>query len=218
MPQPPAQPLPEPIVPLRPELYDEVARTLRNILPLPVVDTQEDPEASLAQVLDQRIRAAIAVVASLRPADVNEASLAIHYVAATAQAEHLMGLVAEHAGSPLAAKLEVQVRGLTRLARDTVSQLRRMQAARRKRDKDPVTRRQDAWARQILRQQLTEAWGRMSREPVAGPPPPVPEQVVAPPQAAGTSPRPALKLVASNPSIRPSRLKTAPSLTRVPPT
>jgi hypothetical protein len=67
-------------------LYYQLVHTLTNLLPPPLDDTQE--------ALRTRNQAAIAKVAALLPVNANEADLAAQCIAARAQAEDLLRLLA----------------------------------------------------------------------------------------------------------------------------
>ena len=75
--------------------YYQLVHTLRGLVPPPITDSPEDAA--------RRDFATIAHVASLRPADPDEANLAAQYVAASAQAlhcEHLAACTQTNRNSP----------------------------------------------------------------------------------------------------------------------
>jgi hypothetical protein len=87
--------------------YCELVYQLRRKLPLPDEDT---PEA-----FAQRDNAAIAVVASLLPANAGEALIAAQFVATDAQASHAMQLALRHPASiELGLKCLAQAASMTR--------------------------------------------------------------------------------------------------------
>ena len=109
--------------------YYQIAHTLRGLLPPPV--TQED-EA-------RRDLAAIAHVASLLPANADEANLAAQYVAATTQAFDCLRLARQYPNDPsLVLKCTAQSASMMRQARSWRTALLRAQAARATREADTV--------------------------------------------------------------------------------
>ena len=77
-------------------LYANLVQTLVAALPPPIDSTPEDPESDQEDALTRRNHAAIAVLASLAPADATEARLAVQYVAASAHATYCLSLVQQH--------------------------------------------------------------------------------------------------------------------------
>jgi hypothetical protein len=172
MDQPPPPQQADPALQLQRDLHYQVAHTLRATLPPPLANTQE--------ALDRRDRAAIALVASLCPANADEATIAAQYVAANAHAMDCMRLMRRNAGYPAAAKLEAQARSMMREARGARSLLLRVQAARHKREKDTAAREQDAWAEQAVLGLMSDALGHAEPAPAATPRPrPAPAPVAA---------------------------------------
>lgn len=129
----PAATTAEPTYHLARETRWEVVHTLQGSLPPPFPDT---PEATA-----RRDAAAIEHVASLHPADVEEANLAAQYVAACAQALDSLRLARQSAAS-LAHILRctAQSASMMRQARAWRSLLMRVQAARQASEADPVAR------------------------------------------------------------------------------
>src|SRR5487761_2566592 len=83
----PAQhPDPAPDLPF--DIYYQLVHTLRGALPLPVADTPEE--------LARRDHAALAQVASLIPANADEANIGALYVAAGAHAMDCLRQIREH--------------------------------------------------------------------------------------------------------------------------
>jgi len=161
----PQQP-PDPADQRQRDIYDEALRSLRATLPPPLTDT---PEAWA-----RRDRVALAEVAALAPANLAEADLATQYVITLAHGEYCLRLAAQHAADPkLAGKLRAQSASMGREARSTHRLLLKVQAVRRKRQADPVTREADARTEQYVRHQLMEAL--KSIEAKAVPPAAAPE-------------------------------------------
>ena len=110
-------------------IYYQVVHTLRRALPLPVSDSPEDAA--------RRDFAAIAHVASLLPANPEEAHLATQYVAASAQALDSLRLARLHPDDPaVVLKCTAQSASMMRQARSWRALLARVQAARQARETD----------------------------------------------------------------------------------
>ncbi|HME22118.1 MAG TPA: hypothetical protein VKI44_12405 [Acetobacteraceae bacterium] len=110
-------------------IYYQVAHTLRGLLPPPITDTPED-EA-------RRDLAAIAHVASLLPANAEEADIASHYVAAKAQALVCIRLSRACPNDPtMILKCTAQAASMMCQALRWRALLQRLQAARREQGKD----------------------------------------------------------------------------------
>jgi hypothetical protein len=120
------------------DIYYQIVHTLRGLLPPPVTDTPDD--------LVHRDNATIAKVASLLPANADEADLAAQYVAANAYAMDCLRLAREARGD-LAAFLRCTAQSacMMRQARGARSLLLRVQAERRKLEADDTTRERAAW-------------------------------------------------------------------------
>jgi hypothetical protein len=109
------------------DTYYQTVHTLNSLLPPPVTDTPEDTA--------RRDRAAMAHVASLRPADPEEANLAAQYVAASVQALDSLRLARLHPTDPAhVLKCTAQSASMMRQARGWRTALLRAQAARQKGD------------------------------------------------------------------------------------
>jgi len=135
-------------------VYEYAEHELRGLLAPPLVDTKEEQA--------RRDRDALAMVASLAPANVAEASLATGHVVQVDQAGYLQRLAAQHAADPqMAGRLRKQADSMLRLAGSTHAMLLRVQRERRKRQADPVTRAQDARTEQRLLRGLTEATAQL---------------------------------------------------------
>jgi hypothetical protein len=149
--------------------YCELVYQLRRKLPLPDEDT---PEA-----FAQRDNAAIAVVASLLPANAGEALIAAQFVATDAQASHAMQLALRHPASiELGLKCLAQAASMTRQSHSARRLLMRVQAERRKLEADGGVSEKAAWIEHcaigMMTQALPDAPPLAAMEP---PPPPVHE-------------------------------------------
>jgi hypothetical protein len=110
-------------------VYYQVVHTLRGALPLPVTDDPKDAA--------RRDFAAIAHVASLLPANPDEAHLAALYVGASAQAMDCLRLARQHEGNlPRILQCTAQSARMMREAKGWRLALLRAQAVREKRDAD----------------------------------------------------------------------------------
>ena len=153
-------PPPRSAIDLMPALYYQLIHTLTALLPPPLDDT---PAALRARDLT-----AIAKVASLAPVNADEADIAAHCIASRAQAEDVLRLVHKHDhDSALVAKLNRQYASMMRLWLAVHARLRRVQSERRKRDANPATANEDAWARYIAeRSMLDVVLAQPDAEPV----------------------------------------------------
>ncbi len=143
-------PPPRSAIDLMPTLYYQLAYTLTALLPPPLDDTPAGRRA--------RDLTAIAKVASLAPVNADEADIAAHCIAARAQAEDMLRLVHKHVhDSALVAKLNRQYASMMRLWLSVHARLRRAQSERRKRDANPETANEDAWARYIAERSMLAA-------------------------------------------------------------
>jgi hypothetical protein len=114
------------------DMYYQLVHTLRGSLPPPVTNSPEDEI--------RRDNAAISKVASLLPANGEEADLAAQFVAASAQALDCLRLAREHpADTPRILKCTAQAANMMRQSRGARSLLLRVQADRRKREADNVS-------------------------------------------------------------------------------
>ncbi len=170
-------PPPRPAIDLMPALYYQLIHTLTALLPPPLDDT---PAALRARDLT-----AVAKVASLAPVNADEADIAAHCIAARAQAEDVLRLVHKHDhDSVLVAKLNRQYASMMRLWLAVHARLRRVQSERRKRDANPETANEDAWARYIAERSMLDVVlaqpGAEPAEPVRPHRAPVARPAVAP--------------------------------------
>jgi len=152
------------------DTYYQVVHTLRGSLPPPVTDTPED--------LARRDNAAIAHVASLLPANADEAHLASQHVAADAYAMDCLRVAREYATADHAffLKCNAWAVSMMRQARSARALLLRVQAERRTRDADPAAADRAAWTEHCAIELMTAALGTAPPAAVAEPPPPPPQQ------------------------------------------
>ena len=138
---------PNPSIHLLTALYHQLVHTLIEVLPPPRGDTPVGLQA--------RKLSAIGKIAALAPLNADEADLAAHCIAARAQADEMLRLARlnEH-DSVLAARLSAEYRSTMRLWLAVYTRLKRVQAERRKRDANPETANQDAWARHIAERSM----------------------------------------------------------------
>ncbi len=142
-------PPPRSAIDLMPTLYYQLVYTLMDMLPPPLDDTPAGVRA--------RNLTAIAKVASLAPVNADEADIASHCIASRAQAEEMLRLVRKNDHDPeLMVKLNAQYASMMRLWMAVHARLRQAQAERRKRDADPVTENEDAWARYIAERSMLD--------------------------------------------------------------
>jgi hypothetical protein len=159
------------------DMYYQLVHTLRTSLPPPIANTQGD--------LARRDNAAIAQVASLLPANADEANLAAQYVAANAQALDCLRLARMYPNDvSLALKCTAQAASMMRQARGARSLLLRVQAERQKREADNASHDKAAWIEHCAVSLMADALDRTPPAPIAQPPhppsAPIPEQAVAP--------------------------------------
>ncbi|HTI79379.1 MAG TPA: hypothetical protein VL614_02890 [Acetobacteraceae bacterium] len=157
-------------------IYRDIVYRLHKELPPP--DTS-DPD-----LIDQIIEAAIADIASMLPANGDEARIAVRTVVADARADecarHARGLTNDYAA---AMKCLAQANHFTRTANASRALLHRVQAARRKHEADLANCQKDAWTEEAVISSLAEAH-RNTRKPA--PPPPAPASSEEDPFAAYT--------------------------------
>ncbi len=180
---------PRSAIDLMPTLYYQLVYTLMDLLPPPLDDTPAGVRA--------RNLTAIAKVASLAPVNADEADIAAHCIASRAQAEEMLRLVRRNDHDPeLMVKLNAQYASMMRLWMAVHARLRQAQAERRKRDADPVTENEDAWARYIAERSMLDV---VLAQPEAEPAEPIRRQQA--PEAAPVA-RPAAASVAA-PAVAP---------------
>jgi hypothetical protein len=161
------------------DVYHQVIHTLRAALP-PVTDAPQD--------LVHRDNAAIAIVASLLPANADETNLAAQYAAASAHAIECLRQAQEHRGNLTNfLKCEARADSMQRQARGFRTLLLRVQAERRKRETDNAATDRAAWTEYCAIGLMADALGRAPLAAMAEPAPaptPVREAEPAPePQA-----------------------------------
>lgn len=151
----------DPIEQLPKAVYRCIIADLYAFVPSPDVT---DPE-----LIAERVRAAIADIASMVPVNADEASIALRVVLADAQARDCMRHARTHFNDAgVAMKCRSQASHCQRTANAARALLLRVQAARRKREAVPKSCEQDAWSIHATESYLLAADGR----PVAAPPPP----------------------------------------------
>ena len=147
------------------DMYYHLVHTLRGALPPPVTDTPED--------LARRDNTVIAQIACLLPANADEITLAVQYVAASAQALDSQRLAHVHAANPsLALQCTAQAASMMRQARGARSLLLRVQAQREKREANRAALDHAAWTEHCAIGLMADALGRTPPAPAAEPPPP----------------------------------------------
>jgi hypothetical protein len=157
----------DPTLRLPRDVYYLVVHTLRGALPPPPTEHPED--------LVRRDNAAIAEVASMLPANANEATIAATCVAANARAMDALAEAREAAANGdrfWQQKCTAQSISLMREARGARTLLLRLQTAREQREKDNAACDRAAWSEHctisLMRQGLADAG------PADEPAPPVP--------------------------------------------
>jgi hypothetical protein len=150
------------------DTYYQLVHTLCASLPPPVTDAPED--------LARRDNAAIAQVASLLPANADEANLAVQYVATSAQAMVCLRVAREYATADHAFFLKSNALAVSmmRQARGARSLLLRVQAAREKREADNAATDKAAWTEHCAIGLMADALGRTPPPATAEPPTPSP--------------------------------------------
>ncbi len=143
------------------EAYHHLIYTLSTSLPPP---RDASPEA-----LHRRNESAIAQVAALCPANAAEAALAGQYVAANAQAMECLRLT-NHPGTDMvmALKCNAQAASMMRQSQAAFRTLLRTQAAREKRDADPINAGTAGWTEHIAASAMTDAL-TLSKQELASP-------------------------------------------------
>jgi len=161
------------------DTYYQLLHDLWRALPPPVSGRPED--------LVRRDNAAMASVASLLPADPEEAALASQFVAACAHAMDCLRLVNEHAAEPMIAmKCRAQAISMMRQACCARSMLMRIQEARRKGAARGIEPDEPVWSDHGILDRATEA---LNQAPAPAPKAEAPvqrmtEQAVSHPAAA----------------------------------
>ncbi|HME20941.1 MAG TPA: hypothetical protein VKI44_06205 [Acetobacteraceae bacterium] len=144
--------------------YWQVVHNLRGMLPPPDTDT---PEA-----LAHRDRAAIALVASMLPANADEADIASRCVGNSAYAQHCLRLARVHCGDLSAfLKCTAQAASMDRRACGARSLLQRLQAERRKREANNAATDQAAWTEHCAIGLMADALAEAPPAAAAEPPP-----------------------------------------------
>jgi hypothetical protein len=169
---PAAPPSDDPLLLLPGSLYYQVVHELRSSLPAAADDS---PEAET-----HRIHAAIADVASMLPANAEEATIAVRCVAAHAQAIdclRLARLCPDDAAHVM--RCSAQSAAMMRTANGTRSLLLRVQAARAKREATPEACDKAAWVEHCAAGLMLGALREAT--PASPPPAPAADPAQAPP-------------------------------------
>src|SRR5271165_319855 len=167
------------------DVYYQLIHTLRGTI-APVSDTPEDRA--------HRDNAAIALVASMLPANADEANLAASYVALQARGLRFLGLAEQYftTDHAFAMKCDIQGNKMLREARATRTLLQRIQTDRRKREGDSAAVDQAAWIEHcaigLMAQALTEAPPAATAAPVQDQATPQPQPTATPPATASAPP------------------------------
>ncbi len=128
-------------------MYHQLVHTLIEVLP--------PPRGGTPVGLQARKLSAIGKIAALAPLNADEADLAAHCIAARAQADEMLRLARLNEHDPaLAGRLNAEYRSTMRLWLAVYTQLKRVQAERRKRDANAETANEDAWARHIAERSM----------------------------------------------------------------
>jgi hypothetical protein len=153
------------------DVYRQLVHKLRGYLPPPVDDT---PEA-----LAQRDNAAIAHVASMLPANADEADIAARCVGLGEYAKDCLLQARERRGDLSDyLKCTAQAASMERQAHGARSLLQRVQAERRKREADSRATDAAAWTEHCALGLMTDALDDAAPAAAADPPPPAEEPVV----------------------------------------
>ncbi len=151
------------------DAFAEIILVLRGALPPPGLD---DPDAMAWQDWARRDRAAMAAVAALLPENAAEGRLAARFVVADAWSMDCLRLARERRHEPdIAQKCAAQAMSLMRESNRAVSLLLRLQAARRRTEKDAAEADRAAWVGHSAAAAMGEALGLDLAEP---------EDIVAP--------------------------------------
>ena len=142
------------------DTYYQVAQTLHALLPPPVTNEPADEI--------RRDNAAIALVASLLPANADEANLAMQYALACAQAQECVRLARLVPDDPShVLRCTGKATSMMSQARGFHSLLQRMQAARSKREKDAAALNSANWTEHCVISLMADALGRTQPAPPA---------------------------------------------------
>ena len=143
------------------EVLHEIMRTLQRGLPPPGTD---DPAERA-----ERDRAALAAVVSLLPETAFEGRLAAQAVAADAWGLDCLRLAQErYREFDIARKCKAQASSMMREAKSALRELRRLQAAREKREKNEAASGRAAWTEHAVAGMMREALAEVSDGDVSG--------------------------------------------------
>ena len=157
------------------DVYRLVVHTLRGLLPPPEDDTPE------AEAL--RDRAAITRVAAMLPANADEADIAARAVAHAAYGQHCLRLARRFCDTDQAwfMKCCAMSNAMERRAEGARALLARLQAERRKREKDMHETDRAAWTEHCALGLMAQELGLTPPAPMPEPPPPALEPEPAAP-------------------------------------
>jgi hypothetical protein len=151
------------------DMFYQLVHSLRAALPPPATNSPED--------FVRRDNAAIATIASLLPANGDEANLAALYVAASAEALECQRLARAYPSDlAFVVKITARADSMMRQAKGFRSLLLRVQAVRQKRESNAASLDQAAWIEHCAIGLMAEALGRRPPAPMAEPAPAPAEQ------------------------------------------
>ena len=151
------------------DAFAEIILVLRGALPPPGLD---DPDAMAWQDWARRDRAAMAAVAALLPENAAEGRLAARFVVADAWSLDCLRLARERRHEPdVAQKCQAQAMSMMRESNRAIGLLLRLQAARRRTEKDAAEAERAAGVEHKAGAAMGEALGLDLAEP---------EEIVAP--------------------------------------
>ncbi len=147
------------------DAFTEIILILRGALPPPGLD---DPDEMTWQDWARRDRAAMAAVAALLPENAAEGRLAARFVVADAWSLDCLRLARERRHEPdVARKCTAQALSLMRESNSALRLLLRLQAARRRIEKDAAASGRAAWVEHAAVGSMGEALGLNLTEPEA---------------------------------------------------
>jgi len=156
------------------DMYYQLIHTICGCMPPPRTDSPEDRI--------RRENAIIARIASMLPANADEANIAAQCITAQAQADECVRLSQEHrADDQLFMRFTALAAGMMRESRSARSLLLRVQARREKREADAGALNQANWTEHCAIGLMTDALGRAGPSPMEEPaPPPAPLEEAEP--------------------------------------
>jgi len=142
------------------DVYYCLVHTLRGILPTPPNSSPEH--------ITRRDNALIGRIAALRPANPIEAEIAADYIAATEHSRDCLRIaLAPETSAQWALKCRAQSNTMMRQAHGALGRLERMQAERRKLEKDGEAQARTTWTEHCVIGLLTQALAEQPVEPDA---------------------------------------------------